>query len=316
MDVADRQATTWGVVFAALLHLGIVAFLLLATISCNTWEQAIDSLGLPKSWNPVTCERPIELSGPVIQATLLGPTGAPLPAPSKVKAPPKPKIAPPKVEQPKVDQDKPKVAPVKTLPPPPKNPDVRDQQKVVAQSTEKADQAKREQREREKQRMSELDAQQQSEIDKLFKQMDAAGKQSQQADRQAQRMAQRDDLKKAKSKDASDAPPNTPQADQAQTGTAGQDSGLLGQYQAAIQNAVTQAWLRPDNIPAGTTCKIDIVQIIGGQVISANVEPSCPFDAAARRSVENAVMRASPLPYRGFEKVFARRLTLHFMVNE
>ncbi|GAB3026258.1 hypothetical protein GCM10027285_05350 [Oleiagrimonas citrea] len=313
MDVADRQATVWGVVFAALLHLGIVAFLLLATISCNTWEQAINSLGLPKSWNPVTCSRPIQLAGPVIQATLLGPTGAPLPAPSKAKAP-KPKITPPKAEKPKVDTDKPKPAPVKTLPPPPKNPDTRDQQKVVAKSTEKAEHAQRAQREREKQRMSELEAQQQAEIDKLFKQMDAAGKQSQQADRQAQRMAQRDDLKKQK--DTSDAPANTPQADQAQSGTAGQDSGLLGQYQAAIQNAVTQAWLRPDNIPAGTTCKIDIVQIIGGQVISANVEPSCPFDATARRSVENAVMRASPLPYHGFEKVFARRLTLHFMVNE
>ena len=40
------------------------------------------------------------------------------------------------------------------------------------------------------------------------------------------------------------------------------------------------------------------------------------FDAIARQSVENAVMRASPLPYHGFEKVFAREINFHFTVTE
>lgn len=313
MDAAERQATSRGVLFAILLHVGLVGFLLLTTMSCSSFEAAIDALGLPGSWNPVTCTKPLSLSGPVIEATLLGPTGAPLPPPGKVRFQ-KPKITPP-AAKPKVDKQKPRPAPVKTLPPPPKHPDTRDQQKVVAQSTKKADQARREQKERERQRMSELDAQQEADIDKFFKKLDQARAQSQQAAaqarRQQQKLAQLNDLKK----NAAPTPATAPESKQARTGTAGADSGLLGRYQAAIQNAVTQAWLRPDNIPAGSTCDIDIVQIRGGQVISANVEPSCPFDAAARRSVENAVMRAAPLPYRGFESVFNRQITLHFMVN-
>jgi colicin import membrane protein len=297
------------VLFAALLHLGLVAFLLLATLSCNTFEAAINALGLPRSWNPVTCNKPTLLAGPVIEATLVGPSGAPSRA-SRARFP-KPSAPPP----PSPKQDQPKPVPIKTLPPPPKHPDTRDQQKVVALSTQKSKQALREQKARERQRMSELDAQQNPEIDNFFKQMDRLRQQSLKADEQARlqskKLAQLDDQKHPKA----DAPTTAPSAEKARTGQAGTDQGLLAQYRAAIMNAVTQAWLRPDNIAEGTSCDIRIVQIRGGQVISAHVEPDCPFDAAARKSVENAVMRAAPLPYRGFESVFNRSITLHFMVK-
>lgn len=315
MDKSKRptRRTSRAVLLSALLHVGLVVFLLLATLSCATWEHAIGALGLPDSWNPVTCNKPLSLSGPVIEATLLGPSGAPLPPPAKYKAP-KPAVPPPTPSKPVVPQKKPKIEPVKTLPPPPKQQDVKDQEKVVAEAQQKAEQAKREQKEREKQRMSELEAQRQREkIDKIFKQLDAAKAQSRKAEQQSkldkQKLQQLKDLKKSK---APPGPPDVPPAKQAQSGTNGTDND---DYKAAIQNAVTQNWLRPDNIPAGLVCKIDIVQIPGGQVISANVESSCPFDQAGRRSVEDAVMRAQPLPYKGFEKQFRRKVTLNFKVE-
>ncbi len=298
---------------AALLHIGLIAFLLLATLSCNTWARLVGDLHLPDGWNPVTCSKPLTLPGPVIQASLMGPTGAPLPPPSRHKAKKATPPPPPKVK-PTITKPKPKPEPVKTLPPPPKRPDVKEQQKVVAAAQKKAAQARHEQEQREKQHMSELKAQQQAKLDKLFKQMDQARKQSRQADRQSkleqQKLAQLKDLKKSRSTHA-----NLPKAEKARSGTNGPDQGLQAQWLAAIQSAVTQAWLRPDNIPTGVVCKIDITQIPGGQVIDAHVESSCPYDQVARRSVENAVMRAQPLPYHGFEKVFQRQITLNFKVN-
>lgn len=319
MDTGKRptRRTSRAVLLSALLHVGLVVFLLLATLSCATWAHVVGALGLPDSWNPVTCTKPLSLSGPVIEATLLGKTGAPLPPPGKHKTP-KPVVPPPTPSKLIVPQEKPKIEPVKTLPPPPKQPDVKDQEKVVAEAQQKAEQAKREQQQREKQRMSELEAQQQqAKIDKIFKQLDAAKAQSRKAEQQSkldkQKLQQLKDLKDSK---APPGPPDVPPAKQAQSGTNGPDQGLKAQYFAAIQNAVTQAWIRPDNIPAGTTCAIHITQIPGGQVINVTFDSSCPFDEGARRSVENAVRRAQPLPYKGFEKVFQRDLPFNFKVTD
>ena len=308
MDAADRQATAWGVLFAALLHLGLLVFLLLATLSCNTWERAIDSLGLPKSWNPVTCQKPLTLAGPVIEATLMGPAGAPLPPPAKVRFP-RPKPPPPPKRE--VHAPKPKPVPVKTLPPPPKNPDTIDRQKAVALASNKAKLAQQKQRERQRQRMSELDANSNAKIDKLFQQMEAAGKSSQRADREAQKLAQLKDLKHSQA-----VPTTAPRADQARSGQGGQDTALQAQWLAAIQAAVTQSWLRPDNLPHGVVCPVDITQIPGGSVINVHVESGCPYDEVGRKSIQNAVMRAQPLPYQGYEKVFKRQITLNFQVKD
>ena len=59
-----------------------------------------------------------------------------------------------------------------------------------------------------------------------------------------------------------------------------------------------------------------IRQIPGGTVIDAQVDPSCPYDEAGRRSVEAAVLKAQPLPYQGFESVFNRTLILNFRAED
>src|SRR6185312_6823125 len=232
MESAD--ATPRAVAYSALLHLGIVAFLALAMLNCTHWESVADVLHLPESMRPVTCTRVVQLQGPIIEATLVGPVGAPPPPASKhaqkaspkheEKAEPKPKPPPP--------------APVRVLPTPVPQPKLKDQEKVAEIAEQKAEQA--------------------------------------------------------------------------MTGQAGTSNDA---YIAALQNAITQNWLRPDNIPVGVVCPVEIKQIPGGQVVSATVLPSCPFNDVARASVEHAVLRSSPLPYKGFEKQFSRDIIFNFTVT-
>lgn len=66
----------------------------------------------------------------------------------------------------------------------------------------------------------------------------------------------------------------------------------------------------------GTRCKVLVTQLPGGEVISAEVQPGCPMDAAGQRSIEAAVLKAQPLPYRGFEPVFNRRLIFNFEAQD
>lgn len=105
---------------------------------------------------------------------------------------------------------------------------------------------------------------------------------------------------------------NTSSAAQPAGGAGGSSDDLSAKYAAAIQAKVTDAWIRPDNIPSGQRCQITITQLRGGRVLSAKVSGSCPYDEAGKRSIEAAVLNAQPLPYAGFESVFNRELILNF----
>lgn len=305
------KGTSKAVVLSAILHLGIVGFLILAVVPCSFYESLFETLHLPASWNLIACAKPIQLQGEIIEATLVGPTGAPPPKAAQAKPTP-PTVPPPPSIPPPPSEETPKI---KTLPPPPEHPDTKDQEKVVADAAEKAEDAKREQEEKQRQRAAELDAQaakhkleEQKKLDELFAKMDAADKSVKQAQSKAnQAKQQMQDLKNAQDNGLD----NVPVAAQRQTGQNGPDAGLLAQYLAAIQNAVTQNWLRPDNMP-NTPCTVHIVQLPGGDVMSAKVDSSCPYDEAGKRSIENAVLRAQPLPYKGFESVFQRQIDFTF----
>lgn len=307
----DRKGTPKAVVLSAILHVGIVGFLALAIVPCSFYESVFETLHLPAGWNPVTCAKPIDLPGQIIEATLVGPTGAPPPKSVKTKPVPDSTPPPPTVTPPVPQQQAPVV---KTLPPPPERPDIKEQEQVVADALQKAEDAKREQEKRERQRQAELDAQaakqkeEKKKLDDLFAQMDKADQSRKKLEDKAKQAKQQlEDIKDAKDNGLAD----VPKADQRQTGNNGPDTGLLGQYLAAVQNAVTQNWLRPDNMP-NVPCVVHIVQSPGGNVMSAKVDPSCPYDEAGKRSVENAVLRANPLPYQGFETVFQRNLNFTF----
>ena len=99
-------------------------------------------------------------------------------------------------------------------------------------------------------------------------------------------------------------------------GSAGADANLKGEYAAAIQRAVLSQWIRPDSVPLGQRCILSIRQLPGGEVVEAKVGANCPYDEAGKRSIEAAVLRAQPLPYRGFESVFQRNLTFNFTAQD
>ncbi|HXS73999.1 MAG TPA: cell envelope integrity protein TolA [Rhodanobacteraceae bacterium] len=299
----SHEATPRAVLLSALLHIAIVGFLALATLNCASWQGVTDFLHLP---NPVACTKPVQLMGQVIEATLVGPVGAPPPKHSKRAQPANP--PPEQRDLPKPELPKP--APVKVLPPPPEHPDIKDQEKVADIAQQKADQQKA-QEEKQKQRMAELTREQ--EADRILKQLAqikaqsaANQKQIKLAQQKAQQLA---DLRNTP--DNPNANDTVPPAKQAMSGQNGKDNNA---YIAALQNAITQNWLRPDNIPDGVVCPVEIIQIPGGQVISAKVLPSCPFNDIGKHSVEAAVLRSSPLPYQGFEDQFQRRITFNFTV--
>lgn len=277
--------------------------------------------------------RPVVMPGPIIEATLVGPTAAPksrqrvaAPTPTPAKAeppkpePPKPepsKPEPPKPEPPKPEPPKPEPPKPVEQPTPPTRQDLVEREKVVALAQEKAEKEKREQDERIRQQQILLDQKEQE----REKQLADIRKQREAAERklkiEQQKMAQLKDLQKAQQKAGqAKAEPAPPQAEQeapvAQTGANGQDNDLSARYSAAIQAAVTNAWNRPDSAASGLLCTLDIIQIPGGDVISANVTSPCNADGPTRLSIEQAVKRAAPLPYQGYEKVFQRRINFKF----
>lgn len=92
----------------------------------------------------------------------------------------------------------------------------------------------------------------------------------------------------------------------------GSTSGNQKRWLDAVAKAIERQWLRPDGIPKDQACPIRIRIIPGGEVISASVQPACPYSAAAKQSVHDAVMKASPLPFKGFENDYARDFTVNF----
>ena len=69
----------------------------------------------------------------------------------------------------------------------------------------------------------------------------------------------------------------------------------LSRFIPAIQDKIQRNWLRPAGSPKGLSCLILVKLIPGGEVVDARVVRSSG-DALFDRSVETAVLKASPLP--------------------
>jgi len=266
--------------------------------------------------------KPVSVPGPVIQVDLIGPTQAPKSvAVASVKAPPKPVI--PKPEPPKPDVQKPEPVKIQTpqeaTPPPTEvQQDRVDQERIAALAAEKAEQAQKEQEEKHRQQQALLEEQQRKEEERK-KQLADVRKQREAAEKalklEQQKLAQLEDRQRA---DRANAEKQRVQAqaeregEQAQTGAGGQDDDLSARYAAAIQSAVTNNWNRPDSAQPGLRCTIEITQIPGGDLLNVTVASPCNADQVTRNSIESAVRKAAPLPYKGYEKVFQRSIRFNF----
>jgi colicin import membrane protein len=89
------------------------------------------------------------------------------------------------------------------------------------------------------------------------------------------------------------------------------ESGALADYVGMISQKVTRNWIRPAGAPEGLECVVSVTQIPGGQVTGVQIG-SCNGDAAVRRSIEAAVLKASPLPLPDNPALFDRSLRFTF----
>jgi colicin import membrane protein len=94
-----------------------------------------------------------------------------------------------------------------------------------------------------------------------------------------------------------------------------QSSPAKALYLARLSNRIQNAWIKPPSARAGLDCIVNITQLPGGEVTSAHVT-QCNGDTAARQSIENAVLKASPLPDPPDPALFERNLVIHFHPNE
>ena len=272
---------------------------------------------------------PLSAAGPAIEADLIDPDALSAPMRRALDAPSEP---PPQVE--------PETAVPQEVPPPPQaapqpqpqdfipEPDTVDQERVE-RDAEAARQAALEQEERRRQEQIDLTERKRQEeaerkrAEQLAKQQEIADKLAKiraeraKAEKQARQAEQKlKQLEDARSRNAAEAAAQADAAASPPPGNEGRDNDLTTRYAAALQAAILRNWTRPDSVPLGQRCRIVIRQIPGGEVIDAQVDPSCPYDELGRRSIEAAVLKAQPLPYAGFEQVFQRTLRLNFEARE
>ena len=218
----------------------------------------------------------------------------------------------PPVEQPVEAQPEPLPQPVQeeqALPPPVPEPAPVEQEKVQRDAPTPT-QATREQEEKRKpppqvdldaSRRAEQERKKLDQLAEIRRQRELASKQTRLAEQRAQQLA---DARAQTGTSRASPPP----------GQRGTDDGLKARYIAALDQAIRRQWVKPDSVTAGMQCKLIIRQLPGGDVVKDGVSfaSPCQFDAAARESIERAVLKAAPLPYAGFETVFDRQLNLLF----
>lgn len=90
---------------------------------------------------------------------------------------------------------------------------------------------------------------------------------------------------------------------------------LEQEYVEVIRILVTQNWRRPPTARPGLRCRIRVDQTPGGDVVSAQIINPCQADEIVQRSIVDAVYRAEPLPYRGYEDVFRRQIIFVFVYD-
>jgi len=301
--------------------LAVVLHLLVAALFWLAWW-----------WSPQRHVEPAAGS-PAVEATLVMNAADLAAAQRRAEQAPKPEPLPAPVEE---------VAPEETVPPPQPLPEPRPQDASVQPQRKAQDflpqpdtadqdearrdaiareKAEKEQEERRRQQQVDLTEQQrQKEAEnqrRLAAQAEEAERQKKLAEirrqrEQAARQAELAEQKLRQLQQAQQRPAPATQPAPGAPGAGGSSEDLRARYATAIQRAVLAQWIRPDNVPLGQRCRVQIRQLPGGEVIDVQVQPGCPYDEAGKRSLEAAVLRAQPLPYRGFEPVFERTLILNF----
>lgn len=88
-------------------------------------------------------------------------------------------------------------------------------------------------------------------------------------------------------------------------------SGAMAAWKAAMQQKVIRNWLKPALLPPDLRCEVQVEQLPTGDVVRAKVL-ACNGDAAVVRSIEDAVLKASPLPTPSDRSLYDRIIIFEF----
>jgi colicin import membrane protein len=164
-------------------------------------------------------------------------------------------------------------------------------QKAAAEKQRKADAERKKKAEADKQRKADAERKKNAEADKQRK---ADSERKKKAEQEAKKKAAAEKKRKqeaARQQEAERALQTQLAEEQAQA----RAEHALSEYIPYIQDKIQRSWLRPAGSPPGLSCLIQVRLIPGGEVVSAKVIRSSG-DPLFDRSVETAVLKASPLP--------------------
>ena len=165
------------------------------------------------------------------------------------------------------------------------------QRQVEAERKKKAEQEKQRQAEAERKKKAEQQKQRQAEAERKKK---AEQEKQRQAEAERKKKAEQEKQRQAEAERQQQAE-QALQAQLAEEAAQARAESALSQFIPYIQQKVQNSWLRPAGSPPGLSCLIQVKLIPGGEVVSAKVVQGSG-DALFDRSVETAVLKASPLP--------------------
>ncbi|HSG11842.1 MAG TPA: cell envelope integrity protein TolA [Gammaproteobacteria bacterium] len=183
-----------------------------------------------------------------------------------------------------------------------------EKQKAAAEQKKQAELAAQKKAAAEKQRQADIAAKKKAEAAEAAKKKAAAEAQrkaeaaKQQAAAEAQRKAEAAARKQAEA---------DLQAQLAAEAERARAESALAEFIPYIQERIQRNWLRPAGSPAGLSCLVKVRLIPGGDVVSVNVVRSSG-DAVFDRSVETAVLKASPLPLPADANLFKHFREINF----
>jgi len=183
-----------------------------------------------------------------------------------------------------------------------------EKQKAAAEQKKQAELAAQKKAAAEKQKQADIAAKKKAEAAEAAKKKAAAEAQrkaeaaKQQAEAEKQRKAEEAARKQAEAE---------LQAQLAAEAERARAESALAEFIPYIQERIQRNWLRPAGSPAGLSCLVKVRLIPGGDVVSVNVVRSSG-DAVFDRSVETAVLKASPLPLPADANLFKHFREINF----
>jgi len=209
--------------------------------------------------------------------------------------------------------------PVVEPPPPEPEPKIDEQERIAAEEKMRQQELDRERRrildEKEAERLrkarEEEERRKRQEVELERKRV--AAERKRQEDIERQRKENERDRRAAHAKEAEDLRLSEIAEEEARI--AAMNSGDMARYQFKLHQKIMSNWSQPASAKPGIECVINVRQSPGGNVVSATVG-SCNGDEAVKRSIQAAVLKASPLPTPSDPNLFQRDLRITFKPEE